>query len=205
MPQEAIATDDQTLREGYRLEFEFVREGMRQDQRERQTFLGFALAANGAVLGLLVRPIKEGRSPGQALFLIAIGAAITIVAEVLTMRATLGVASAGVYLRKFIEPHVPGLAFQARNRLFLDRVGARISSSWGFAVAYGMLTTAFLVSWFTVDISTARTPLQTALVALFTCVSGLLTANLWWTARYGWKHVEDAWSAVQRDEGANTP
>src|SRR4051794_14623153 len=90
----------------YLAEFEFIREGMRQDQRERLAFLGFALAAGGAVLGLLVRPDKTPSS-GAALFLIGIVAAITIVAEILTIRATIGVASGGAYLREFIEPHVP--------------------------------------------------------------------------------------------------
>jgi hypothetical protein len=124
MPTEATRHLDRLL-----AEFEFIREGLRQDQRERQVFLGLALAASGTVLGLLVRP---GTVPSahQALVLVVIAAAVTIVAEVLTMRATLGVASAGVYLRIFVEPYVDGLAFQSRNRGFLDNMDSRISASW---------------------------------------------------------------------------
>lgn len=72
----------------YLAEFEFIREGLRQDQRERQVFLGFALTAGGIVLGLLVRP-GSNPSAGQALFLIGIVGAITVVAEILTSRSSM--------------------------------------------------------------------------------------------------------------------
>ncbi len=180
-------------------EFEFIREGMRQDQRERQVFLGFALAASGTVLGLLVRP-TTAPSPSQALVLVVIAAAITIVAEVLTIRATLGVASAGVYLRMFIEPNVPGLNFQRRNRRFLKHMHYRISASWGFAVAYGMLTGALALAWFTIDLSSARGVERSAVVLLAVIVSTLLTARLWWASRYGWRSIERAWEAADQEE-----
>src|ERR1700685_239704 len=141
--------------DGLLAEFDFIREGLRQDQRERQVFLGFALAASGTVLGLLVRP-SSAPSAGQALVLMLIAIVVTIIAEVLTVRATLGVASGGVYLRLFIEPCVSGLNFQTRNRLFLERMDSRISASWGFAVAYLALTAAMLLAWFTIHLSSRR-------------------------------------------------
>jgi hypothetical protein len=96
---------------------------MRQDQRERLAFLGFALAASSAVLGLLARDPEHLPSSSQAFVLIGIALSIAIVAEVLTVRATTGVASAGHYLRKFVEPNTSGrLQFQTRNRQFLERL-----------------------------------------------------------------------------------
>lgn len=55
----------------YLAEYEFVREGVRQDQRERLAFLGFALAAGGLILGLLMRS-PQGRSATQVWFLLAL-------------------------------------------------------------------------------------------------------------------------------------
>jgi hypothetical protein len=193
-------SDDEHLA-AYLAEFEFIREGLRQDQRERQAFLGFALAAGGIVLGLLVR---SGTTPssGQALFLIGIVAAIVIVAEVLTMRATIGVASAGIYVRKFVEPHVAGLRFQTRNREFLEHMDARVSASWGFAIAYGTLTAGLVLAWFTIHLSSSRSVYQSALVVILACISVGMTIVLWWTSRYGWKRVERAWDEVKKKEAA---
>jgi hypothetical protein len=194
-----MSTEATIRLDGLLAEFEFIREGLRQDQRERQVFLGFALAASGTVLGLLVRP---GAVPSahQALVLVVIAAAVTIVAEVLTMRATLGVASAGVYLRIFVEPYVDGLAFQSRNRGFLDNMDSRISASWGLAVAYLMLSFALALAWFSVHLSSPRGVWQSAIVLLAVLVSLGLTATLWWTSRYGWRRVERAWEAVANAE-----
>jgi len=50
----ALPDSGKDLEAGYLAEFDFVRERMRQDQRERQGFLGFTLAAAGLVLGLLM-------------------------------------------------------------------------------------------------------------------------------------------------------
>jgi hypothetical protein len=77
---------------GYLAEFDFIREGMRQDQRERQGFLGFALAASGLVLGLLMRSTPS-RSATEACFLVGLAAVVILVAERLTIRASQGVAS----------------------------------------------------------------------------------------------------------------
>ncbi len=197
---------------GYLAEYEFIREGLRQDQRERQVFLGLALAAGAVVLGLVVRP-KEVPTPAEALFLIGIGMSITIVAQLLTIRATVGVASAGVYLREFVEPNVPGLRFQKRNRQFLERLssdrsgrrgldfmGAAVSSSWGLAIAYGLLAGGFVLAWFTVDIASPRDVVRSTLVVILGAISVALTRQLWWVSKHGWRRVEAAWLAVKADE-----
>jgi hypothetical protein len=163
-----MSTDVTRRLDGLLAEFEFIREGLRQDQRERQVFLGFALAASGTVLGLLVRP-GTVPSPNQVLVFVLIAGAVTIVAEVLTIRATLGVASAGVYLRIFVEPYVDGLAFQSRNRRFLDNMDSRISASWGFAVAYLMLSFALALAWFSVHLSSPRGVWQSGIGACRPC------------------------------------
>jgi hypothetical protein len=87
--------------DGYLAEFEFMHQGMRQDQRERHGFLGFTLAASGLVLGLLIRaepPLK----PLQVFYLVGLVALVTFVAERLTVRSSQGVATAGAYLRLFV-------------------------------------------------------------------------------------------------------
>jgi hypothetical protein len=185
-------------------DFEFVREGLRQDQRERHGFLAFALAACGTILGLLVRPASTPSSD-QALVLLLIAASITIVAEVLTIRATLGVASAGVYLRMFVESPDSGLKFQTRNRRFLRHMDSRISASWGFAVAYLMLTGALAFAWFTIPLHSPRGVFRSGAVIAIVLISTGLTAALSWSSRRGWKKVEKAWGLAKAEEEAGLP
>jgi hypothetical protein len=131
----AVAESRKQSVEGYLAEFQFIHEGMRQDQRERHGFLGFTLAANGLVLGLLIGsdpPLK----PLQVFYLVSLVALVTLVAERLTRRASQGVATAGIYLRLFVEPHVEGLRYQRRNTSFLRILKGNVSSSRGFAIAY---------------------------------------------------------------------
>jgi hypothetical protein len=135
------------LRDGYEMEFEFIHTGMRQDQRERQGFLGFTLAANGLILGLLMRTTPE-RTAKQVWFLVVLAAIVTLVAERLTIRASQGVATAGSYIRTFIEPHFNGLKYQRRNRNF--KMKGNVSSSHGFAFAYLLVTVGVLSTWFLV-------------------------------------------------------
>lgn len=93
---ESSSTQDEAIA-GYLAEFDFIREGMRQDQRERHGFLAFALAGSGLILGLLMR--SSARTAEQTCFLVGLAAIVTIVAQILTIRASQGVASAGAYLR----------------------------------------------------------------------------------------------------------
>jgi hypothetical protein len=159
---------------GYLAEYDFIREGMRQDQRERQGFLGFTLAASGLVLGLLMDSGQQ-RSPGEACFLVGLVALVALVAEQLTIRASQGVATAGSYLRVFIEPYVGGLEYQGRNLRF--EMKGRVSSSRGFAYAYSAVTIAFVSAWFAAPID-GRTFLQTGFVAVAAAASSYQVGRL---------------------------
>lgn len=208
---------DQPSHDWVLAEFEFLREGMRQDQRERLVFLGFALAASSTVLGLIAHNSAHPLSSSQAFVLVVIALSIAVVAEVLTIRATTGVASAGHYLREFIEPNTSGgLQFQTRNRQFLDRLQegnpgerrpkrlvrfvmrASVSGSWGLAVAYVILTAGLLAAWFIADISGSRWGWRGGTVVFGASVSFGMTWLLWWTAKHGAQHVGDAWRAVNQ-------
>ncbi|HWF33163.1 MAG TPA: hypothetical protein VG188_11455 [Solirubrobacteraceae bacterium] len=200
-------------------DFEFLREGLRQDQRERLVFLGFALAASSAVLGLLVHQSNRAPSSSQAFILIGIALSIAAVAEVMTIRATIGVASAGHYIRIFIEPNTRELRFQGRNRRFHHALGqsgaesarhrgslrprvprllirSSVLASSGLAMAYTVLASGLLLAWFTTDLSTGRETWRSALLIAGTCLNGVLISQLWWTGRSGARQVGDAWRLV---------
>jgi hypothetical protein len=187
---------------GYLAEYDFIREGMRQDQRERQGFLGFALAASGLILGLLMRS-SPPRSPTEACFLVGLTAGVTLVAERLTIRASQGVASGGAYMHLFIEPHVEGLAFQRRNRRFLHTLRGSTSASRGFAFAYFGLTIAFVLAWLAAPVHGGREAWQTGVVGLLATVSLLQAARLLWTSLRGWGKVDDAWQEIYEAEVAD--
>jgi membrane protein YdbS with pleckstrin-like domain len=183
-------------------EFNFLHEGLRQDQRDRRVFLGFALAANAAVLGLLMRP-DANPSATQALFLVGIVAILTIVAELMTVRATLGVVSTGVYLRKFVEPEVPGLQFQTMNQEYLRHMDQRVGASWGFAIAYSGLTAGFVLAWLVVDVD--KCWWQHALVALATGISVRQIVGIGNVRNHGWKRVDEAWEKAEKGLAASSP
>jgi hypothetical protein len=184
---------------GYALEFEFIHEGMRQDQRERHGFLGFTLAANGLILGLLMRS-TPARTTKEACFLLALAAVVTIVAELLTIRASQGVATAGAYLRVFIEPHVDGLGYQRRNEDF-DMKG-RVSSSRGFGSAYLLVSVGAGFAWFEAPVTGGRTFWETAIIVGLSTTSVLLAGWLLWASVRGWGKVDDAWTKVDDSERA---
>lgn len=185
----------------YLAEYDFIREGMRQDQRERQGFLGFALAASGLILGLLMRS-SPPRSATQACFLVGLAAGVTLVAERLTIRASEGVASAGAYMRLFLEPRVEGLAFQRRNPLYLKQIKGTASASRGFGYAYLALTAAFVLAWLAAPLHDHRQWWQTSVVVLFALASLIQAGRLIWTSLYGWRTVNAAWRAVKEAEQA---
>lgn len=133
--------------DAYLAEYEFVRGGLRQDQRERLAFLGFALAASGLILGLLMRS-PQGRSASQVCFLVGLAAIIVLVAERLTIRACNGVASGGTYIRLFIEPKVRGLRYQQRYAEFVKHLDGSAGLARGIGLAYVGLTLAFVLAWF---------------------------------------------------------
>jgi hypothetical protein len=208
-----------------RAEFDFVREGMRQDQRERLAFVGFALAASGTLLGVLVRNPHQLPTSHQAFILIIFAFAVTIVAEILTIRATIGVASGGHYIRQFIEVRVPDLRYQTRNQQFRAQLAkadlesgragllaralrkvprlvlhSSVSSSSGLALAYGGLIVGLLIAWFTVSVSTHRVAGQSIALAGTALLAGLLAWQLWWTSHVGARQVGTAWQVVADGE-----
>ncbi len=197
-------------------EFAFITDGMRQDQRERVAVLGFALAASSAVLGLLVHQTTKPPSSAQGFILLGIALAITLVAELMTIRATIGVASGGHYLRLFIESEVVELRFQTRRPHFLAALGAQstkrlprsllrssVHAASGFAIAYGVLTVGLVIAWFSVDLSTARDLWQSVLVVGAGCVNVGLAGQLWWwTAHSGARYLRRAWDKVAEESQA---
>jgi hypothetical protein len=154
-------------------EYEFVREGIRQDQRERLAFLGFALAASGLILGLLMRS-TPARSATQVCFLVALAAVVILVAERLTIRASNGVASGGAYIRLFIEPEVPGLRYQQRYAEFVKHFDGSAGLARGIGLAYVGLTMAFVLAWFAAPTDDGREWWQTLALA-----GGLGGLSLW--------------------------
>jgi len=183
--------DDQIA--GYLKEFDFIREGMRQDQRERQGFLGFALAASGLILGLLMRS-PPTRSPTEVCFLVGLAAIVTIVAEKLTIRASLGVASAGIYLRLFVEPHVQGLDFQRRHALYVSSAKGSVSASRGFGIAYAVLSVAFVLAWFAAPIEHGgRQWWQTTVIVILGLYSLYQAGELIRRSFADWSDVLGAW------------
>jgi len=192
-------------------EYGFITEGMRQDQKERHRFLAIALAANGLIYGILFRLTGDKGSEvdvRQAVVLTMLSAVIVCVAERMTIRATTGVATAGAYLRLYVEPHVPGLAFQARNNAFRQAykktkrrrlLQSTASASASHAWAYLALTAAFVVAWFACEMD-GRQWWQTGLVLVAGVLSLAQIAVLFWGAEQGYKAVNDAWEAVIADE-----
>jgi hypothetical protein len=183
----------------YLAEFDFIREGMRQDQRERQGFLGFALAASGLVLGLLMRSTPP-RSATQACFLVGLAAVVILIAERLTIRASQGVASAGAYLRVFVEPHVDGLEYQRRNESYIRKMKGSVSASRGFGLAYVALTFAFACAWAAAPVPGHRQWWQTGFVTVAALISLLQSGVLIRTSFVGWENVNSAWKAVLDEE-----
>ena len=183
--------------DGYLAEFDFIHDGMRQDQRERHGFLGFTLAASGLVLGLLMRA-KPPLEPPQVFYLVGLVALVACVAERLTLRSSQGVATAGAYLRLFVEPKVDGLRYQCRNQVFLRTLNGNVSSSRGFAIAYLGVTIAFGLAWFIAPIKagTEREIWQTLSVVVLVLLSLSQIVKLHLRSGTGWKSVNDAWQAV---------
>ena len=187
------------LTKGYLAEFEFIREGMRQDQRERQGFLGFSLAASGLILGLLMRS-SPPRSATEACFLVGLAAGVTLVAERLTIRASHGVASGGAYMRLYIEPHVEGLGFQERNRRYMKQIRGSNSVSRGLGYAYVALTAAFVLAWLAAPLTSGRAWWQTLIVSVLAVASLLQAGKLLISSIRGWPVVNNAWDKVFEEE-----
>jgi hypothetical protein len=194
---------------GYLAEYNYIRETMRQDQRERQGFLAFSLAASGLILGLLMRSTPP-RSATEVCFLVGMAAGVLLVAEQMTLRAAHAISSGGTYIGLFIEPHVEGLDFQRRYPLFVERAKGSTSASRSFAFAYCTLTTAFILAWLAAPVHDERQWWQTVLVATLGIASLTQVWKLMWIRRYGWKSTftspdtTSAWSDIRDQEQQTT-
>lgn len=186
---------------GYLAEFDFVREGMRRHQAERHGFLGFALAANGLVLGLLMGG-DFAYTASTACFLLCLGLGATLIAERMTIHASLGIASAAAYIRLFIEPNVKGLEFQGRKPGHIKRIGNVGSASRAFGLAYVVLTAAAALAWPTAPVSDGRELWQTGLVAVTASVSVGQVAQLLSPRLRRISTLERGWHVIRDAEGA---
>jgi hypothetical protein len=184
--------------DGYLTEYAFIAEGLRNSQRERQGFLAFSLAANGLILGLLMRPTPP-RSPIQACFLVGLAAGVTLIAERMTIRASYAVAVAGAYLRLFVEPHVEGLGFQRRMASSLRQAKGIASAARSFGLAYTSLTAAFVLAWFAAPMAGGRQWWQTLLIGLLATTSAFQVTAFSSISRFRWDGTRP-WQAIHEAE-----
>jgi hypothetical protein len=196
-PVAAIGEQEHTA--GYLAEFEFIREGMRQDQRERHGFLGFTLATNGLVLGLVIRE-EPPYAATEVCVLLCVTMVVTLIAERMTRRASLGVASAGAYIRLFIEPHVSGLAYQGRNPDYIKIIRNAGSASRAFGLAYFAVTLVGVLAWLALPVEGPREGWQSAVLAVVAGLSFIQVAQLVFPRFRGIARVERGWDNVYRAE-----
>lgn len=195
---EADSTEDAVA--GYLAEYRYLGTYVHQTLRERHGFLALSLAGSGFILGLLMRSTPT-KSPGEACFLVALAASVTLVAERMTIRATQGIANILAYFRLFLEPQVPGLGFYVRYASFrgktpLSGVRRRVSGARDLVYAYLTLTAAFLLAWLAAPVQGHRQWWQTALVGALGAISLVQTVHLRRLSAHGWRAAEDAWSVI---------
>ncbi|HEU4720312.1 MAG TPA: hypothetical protein VFS59_03035 [Gemmatimonadaceae bacterium] len=194
MPEQRAANSEAALL----AEYGFLCEAIRQSQRERVGFLGFALAASGLILGLLMKA-APARTPAQACFLVALAAMVTIVAERLTIRASNGVASSATYVRLFLEPALPGLRYQQRHDAYKRQPERSVGAARGFGIAYVALTAAFAAAWVAAPTHGGRAWWQTLAVVALGVLSVAQAAVL---LRARADRVVAAWERVRAAEQA---
>jgi hypothetical protein len=163
---------------GYLAEHAFVGDGIRHAQRERHGFLGFSLAATGLVLGLLMRS-SPPRSPVEACLLIGMAGGAILVAERMTIRASLAVARLTSYLRIFVEPRVEGLDYCGRLGSFYAEVRGASSAPHSFAFAYLALTAALALAWLAAPVQGGRQWWQTVLITASSTASLVQVGQLY--------------------------
>lgn len=185
--------------EGRLAELAFLQEGLRQNQRERQVFLGFAITATATLLGLLLHGHPDP-SRSESFILVALTGLIIVVAEFLTIRSTIGVRSGAAYIRLFIEPHIPGTGYETRLATFAKKSPRLTGAALGLGVAYAALASAPPYAWF--EIAQHRTATLTAIVLLIAVAALALALDL----VFGWLSASDkattTWEAIAAAEGA---
>lgn len=127
-------------------DLEFVRDGLRTDQRDRAVYIGFAVAATIGFGSMLLRTDFDRSS--QPAVVCASLAVIILTTLALTIRATWDAMRAGAYIRVLIEPRFPGLrhasddlAFNSDKRFTFWITG----SGFAYGATYFLLAGAPLV------------------------------------------------------------
>lgn len=196
----ALANDDELT--GLQSELDFLREGIRQSQRERYIFLGFAIASAGTALGLLVGTDRE-LDAGENFFLTALPGLILIATALLTIRSTIGITSASAYIRTFLEPRLPGMNYETRLAKFTPHAPYSTGAALGLGIAYVGLTAAVPFTYF--GLVDKRTCVGSVAIILITMVSAILSGII---AIPGLRRpfedrVRRAWETVQTEESPN--
>ena len=155
-------------------------------------------------------------SLSQALVLVGIALSITLVAEVLTVRATVGVASAGHYSREFVEPKIRSCLPDAEPRFRPRAQGAGHGhSSRHVDARFGQRLLGPVNHVRGSDCRSSRSLVRRRPLHRQRRVAqchpscqrdtsgGGLAWLLWWTAKHGARHVGAAWQAVRAREDSS--
>jgi hypothetical protein len=189
---------------GYLAEYNYLGTYVHQSIRERQRLLAFSLAANGLILGLLIRS-STPKTASQACFLVALGAGVTLAAELMTIRATQSIANITAYLRLFIEPHVEGLSFYTRYEQFREGrpfrgIRRKAHGAYDFVCAYLVLTAVYIPTWLLAPVQQQGKFWETAIIIALSVASLLQVIRLRRLSATGWHAAEEAWSTIRQTE-----
>ncbi len=97
-------------------EYKSLREEVMKKQDARLYIAGFTVAAIGTILGFTLgsdMPI-EHKPDHYLVGLVSFALIVLNTALVLTLQHTMGIDSISAYIRKFIEPEMPGLGWETR-------------------------------------------------------------------------------------------
>ena len=146
-----VITDSEIQRDrilGTLEEYKTIRAEMLKRQESRLFIVGFTVAAIGTIIGLTLKPQPVGEAQGigfYGLFLDGFGLLVLVAAQLLTIRQTQQNAIMAEYLRRFIEPVVPGIRWESRWTCYrkLNRTTDEpLGTSAALALYYTLLTAA---------------------------------------------------------------
>jgi hypothetical protein len=183
--------------DGLLAEFAFVTDGMRQNQRERQTYLAFTLAATGVLLGILLGDDSQQTSSAY-FFVVALAGVVVVTAEVLTIRSTRGVTSHAAYIRYFIEERVPDLRLQNRMAEFPKRP---VGTARGLGFVYLALAAALPFAWWELvpqRFQTCAGDIAIGVLTVGACVPALMLILRW--PQEFWEKPDKDWKTIRDKE-----
>jgi hypothetical protein len=184
---------------GLHAEWRDARDGIRHGQRERQAFLGFAIASQASLLGLLIHSTSKLSGSGNFL-VVGLACASLLGAEWLTIRSTIGILTTASYIRLMLEPQIPGIEYEGRLKSVPVNRRPRLSGgTLGLGVIYLALTATPQLAWFSV--ASRRGWLATSLIVLLTIAGSALALmlSLELPRRY-WKSADTVWDEISRAE-----